>query len=134
MMIRKILSDKKLKAAVFLLLLCPPLICLSLVSTEESRLNEKAETISTLVQKSKITFIKRKQIQEFLASHKNTDESYVEKNIETLKFLESEKNSLASLVNHPAFQNSDSSKRYHEITNENSLQFIEEQPVQNTIL
>jgi len=78
----------------------------------------------------------RKQIKNFIEKHSNFDKSFIDNNLENMKFLENEKNILCNLTNHVAFLNNKQIKKRLDFiqSKKNMLKFAEEKLKQNALI
>ncbi len=81
----------------------------------------------SIAKKAKKAFEKKERKEWFLAVHKNSDPYFLDKEIESLSFLEQEKARLKNWMSHPALSNKDSLKeRLHFLeSDQNRISFVE---------
>jgi hypothetical protein len=105
-----------------------PLFAAFFLYIEKQSFHALEEMSSLAMRKAKSAFHRKTRKEAFLAKHENSDPYFLDKEIESLCFLNQEKNQLKGWLSHPAISNKDKlSRRVHFLENgENRLSFSEE--------
>ncbi len=99
---------QKMRPPFFLLLLgIGPFISSFLLFKEKQSVEIFQNQFSSIVLKSKRAFEKKARKENFLETHKNSDPYFLDKEIESLSFLENEKMLLKNWLSHPAIASKD---------------------------
>lgn len=133
-MIEKILQEKRFYFYVIATFFIPLILTFFLLQQKQQNLLLKRDKIQMILQKARKQQPKREAVVNFLKKHTDVDESYVENTIESLSFLNCEKERLKPVVSHPAFKEETLTKRFEFLNNgKNNLEFLEEQPKKTTL-
>ncbi|HEX2582488.1 MAG TPA: hypothetical protein VHL30_00030 [Chlamydiales bacterium] len=89
----------------FLFLATGPFLASFLLFQEKQALEIFEHQFSSIVSKSKRAFEKKGRKEKFLELHKKSDPYFLDKEIESLSFLEQEKKRLKNWLSHPAIAN-----------------------------
>jgi hypothetical protein len=120
---------QKNRMPIFLLFLSiGPLVSAFFLYIEKQSFNALEETSSIAMRKTKTAFHRKTRKDAFLAKHENSDPYFLDKEIESLCFLNKEKDQLKEWLSHPAISNKDKlMRRVHFLESaENRLSFTEE--------
>ena len=111
-----------------LLILLPPLLSLSFIWIHNTRVLELEEQFENGLRKGKIAFQRKATKERFLERYSQFDPYFLDTQIESLRFLTSEKERLESFFNHPAFPHKERLKARLDFlkSDENRLRFQEE--------
>jgi len=106
-----------------------PLVAAFFLYHEKQSFNVLEETSSVAMRKAKSAFQRKTRKEAFLTKHENSDPYFLDKEIESLCFLNQEKNQLKGWLSHPAISNKDKLyRRIHFLENgENRLSFSEDE-------
>lgn len=106
-----------------------PLLAAIFLYMEKQSFNALEETSSLAMRKVKSAFHRKTRKEAFLAKHENSDPYFLDKEIESLCFLNQEKKQLKDWLSHPAVSNKDKlHRRIHFLENgENRLSFSEDE-------
>lgn len=106
-----------------------PLLAAFFLYVEKQSFTVLEETSSLAMRKAKSAFHRKMRKDIFLAKHENSDPYFLDKEIESLSFLNHEKNDLKGWLSHPAVSNKEKLlRRIHFLENgENRLSFSEEE-------
>jgi len=106
-----------------------PLLAAFFLCMEKQSFNALEETSSLAMRKAKSAFQRKTRKEAFLTKHENSDPYFLDKEIESLCFLNQEKNQLKSWLSHPAISNKDKLYRRIEFleNGENRLSFSEDE-------
>jgi hypothetical protein len=121
---------QKNRMPIFLLSLSiGPLLAAFFLYMEKQSFNALEETSSLAMRKVKSAFHRKHRKEAFLAKHENSDPYFLDKEIESLSFLNQEKKQLKGWLSHPAISNKDKLfRRIHFLENgENRLSFSEDE-------
>jgi hypothetical protein len=128
-MIGKIILLKKRMPLFFILLGLGPLCAAFFLYTQQQSLQSLQETSSMALQKAKSAFRRKAKKDTFLAKHAESDPYFLDKEIESLCFLNQEKEKLKGWLAHPAVPNKEKLLRRLQFLEsaENRLSFAEEE-------
>lgn len=124
---RWIFQKKRLPLFLLSLSIGPIISALYLYSEKQS-LETLQETSSVAMRRAKSAFQRKAKKDVFLSQHGNSDPYFLDKEIESLRFLQSEQALLKKWLSHPAIANKDKLvRRMNFLTSaENQLSFTEE--------
>lgn len=119
----------QIKPPFFLLLLFTPLLCILLwLIFQLSSLQTFENQFLLLKKKAELAYPKKKSQENFFLRYQNADPFYLDHAIEAHPFLQSELQSLQSLVEHPAIANKvPLLERIQFLSSNNLISFIEEE-------
>jgi len=121
---------QKLRTPFFLLLLATgPLLSSFFLFSEKQTTEVFQDQFSSIAQKAKTAFAKKTRKEKFLETHKNSDPYFLDKEIESLAFLETEKARLKSWLTHPAIANKEALKKRLSFLEgrQNRLSFVDDE-------
>lgn len=119
----------KMRPFFFFVLLAFPLLAAAVfLFMEHNRIQEIEERFTTASAKGKAAFERKAKKERFLRRHANADPYFLDQKIESLLFLQNEKQQIESLLRHPALPHKQSLQdRYSFLTDgSNRLSFAEE--------
>lgn len=125
----KWILQKKRMPIFFILLALGPLCAAFFLYTEQQSLQSLQETSIVALQKAKSAFRRKAKKDTFLAKHTESDPYFLDKEIESLCFLNQEKEKLKGWLAHPAIPNKEKLQRRLQFldSTENRLSFAEEE-------
>lgn len=117
----------KMRPIFFFTLVIFPLILSSLfLSQKSSQLQVLEDRFAAAARKEKLALARKGRKERFLARYSNSNPYFLDQEIESFAFLQSEKRKLESLLHHPAFPESQAIKDRLSFLSENRLLFSEE--------